>query len=205
MREHTRDPALVAHAWSEIFKTRTTWRRAWKFNYQVIRSHDRPARSHVVAAYVDGDNSAWIQDLSRTWAGQRLRQLSSLLGQASSEYCLRQALRDQAWLLWASRGNIQNIMKTSGVSFANLDYRHRLKLKQVTSTVFKRTQNQRFQVHAQAKKILDPGTRIQTILVKIFFIFFIYIMHKHIGAWWMAHMPRNLVRGYGHFVTVCYF
>ena len=73
-------------------------------------------------------------------------------------------------------------MKTSGVSFANLDYRHRLKLKQVTSTVFKRTQNQRFQVHAQAKKILDPGTKIQTILVKIFFIFFIYIMHKHIGA-----------------------
>ena len=81
-----------------------------------------------------------------------------------------------------SHGNIQNIMKTSGVSFANLDYRHRLKLKQVTSTVFKRTQNQRFQVHAQAKKLLDPGTRIQTILVKIFFIFFIYIMHKHIGA-----------------------
>ena len=73
-------------------------------------------------------------------------------------------------------------MKTSGVSFANLDYRHRLKLKKVTSTVFKRTQNQRFQVHAQAKKFLDPRTRIQTILVKIFFIFFIYIMHKHIGA-----------------------
>ena len=70
-------------------------------------------------------------------------------------------------------------MKTSSVSFANLEYRHRLKLKEVTSTVFKRTQNQRFQVHAQAKKILDPGTRIQTILVKIFFI---YIMHKHIGA-----------------------
>ena len=73
-------------------------------------------------------------------------------------------------------------MKTSGASFANLDYRHRLKLKEVTSTVFKRTQNQRFQVHAQAKKLLDPGTRIQTILVKIFFIFFIYIMHKHKGA-----------------------
>ena len=70
-------------------------------------------------------------------------------------------------------------MKTSGVSFANLDYRHRLKLKQVTSTVFKRTQDQRFQVHAQAKKLLDPGTRIQTILVKFFFI---YIMHKHKGA-----------------------
>ena len=73
-------------------------------------------------------------------------------------------------------------MKTSGASLNSLDYRHRLKLKQVTSTVFKRTQNQRFQVHAQAKKILDPGTRIQTILVKIFFIFFIYIMHKHKGA-----------------------
>ena len=96
-------------------------------------------------------------------------------------------------------------MKTSGASFANLDYRHRLKLKQVTSTVFKRTQDQRFQVHAQAKKLLDPGTRIQTILVKIFFIFFIYIMHKHKGACWVIHMPRHLMRAQGYFVTVCYF
>ena len=53
-----------------------------------------------------------------------------------------------------------------------LDYRHKLEITQVTSTILKRTKNQRFKVQTQFNQFQDPGTRIK-IAIKIFFIFFI--------------------------------